>query len=100
MYDWANHGYITTTATTFFPPHFIAIAAPAFLAAGGAASASVEARDTASNVFALTVSGALFVAAVLAPVVGTFADITGRRKRLLLGTTVVGGGRWPPRCSP
>jgi UMF1 family MFS transporter len=91
LYDWANHGYITTTATTFFPPHFIAIAAPAFLVAGGAASATALARDTASNVFALTVSLALFVAAVLAPVVGTYADITGRRKRLLLGITLVGG---------
>jgi UMF1 family MFS transporter len=91
FYDWANHGYITTTATTFFPPHFIAIAAPAFLVAGGAASASALARDTASNVFALTISLALFVAAALAPVVGTYADITGRRKRLLLAVTVIGG---------
>jgi UMF1 family MFS transporter len=89
LYDWANHGYITTTATTFFPPHFIAIAAPAFVAAGGAAA--LVARDTASNVFALSVSAALFAAAVLAPVVGTYADITGRRKRLLLAITLVGG---------
>ena len=89
LYDWANHGYITTTATTFFPPHFIAIAAPAFVAAGGAVA--LVARDTASNVFALTVSAALFAAAVLAPIVGTYADITGRRKRLLLAITLVGG---------
>jgi len=89
LYDWANSGYLTTTATTFFPPHFIAIAAPAFVAAGAAGSAL--ARDTASNVFALTVSLALFVSAVLAPIVGTYADITGRRKRLLIAVTVVGG---------
>ena len=89
LYDWANHGYLTTTATTFFPPHFVAIAAPAFMAAGAAVSA--VARDTASNVFALTVSLALLVSAVLAPVVGTYADITGRRKRLLIAVTVVGG---------
>jgi len=88
LYDWANHGYLTTTATTFFPPHFIAIATPAFLAAG--AGASALARDTASNVFALSVSLALLVAAVLAPLVGTYADITGRRKCLLVGITVVG----------
>ena len=90
-YDWANHAYITTTASTFFPPYFIAIAAPAFLAAGAAASddaAMVLARDTASNVFALTVSLALLVAAVLAPVVGAIADISGRRKRLLIVTTL------------
>src|SRR5512140_3381914 len=84
-YDWANHAYITTTASTFFPPYFIAIAAPSFLAAGAAMSdpsASALARDTSSNVFALTVSLALMVAAILAPVVGAYADITGRRKRL------------------
>ena len=31
-YDWANHAYITTTASTFFPPYFIAIAAASFMA--------------------------------------------------------------------
>jgi UMF1 family MFS transporter len=89
-YDWADHAYITTTASTFFPPYFIAIAAPAFLAAGAAvtdSAAQAVARDTASNVFALTVSLALFVAAVLAPIIGAFADITGRRKRLLIVAT-------------
>jgi MFS transporter, UMF1 family len=88
FYDWANHGYVTVTATTFFPPYFIAIAAPAFLARGGAAAL---ARDTASNVYALTVSLALLVAAVLAPLIGTVADVTGRRKRMLVGVTLVGG---------
>jgi MFS transporter, UMF1 family len=90
-YDWANHAYITTTASTFFPPYFIAIAAPGFLAAGAALTdetAQALARDTASNVFALTVSLALLIAAFLAPIVGTYADITGRRKRLLVITTI------------
>ncbi len=90
-YDWANHAYITTTASTVFPPYFIAISASSFTAAdassGGVVSAS--ARDTASNVFALTVSFALLVAAALAPVVGAYADITGARKRLLVAATLV-----------
>jgi len=91
-YDWANHSYITTTASTFFPPYFIAIATLAFLAVGASANdeaAKALARDTASNVFALSVSLALLVAAVLAPIIGALADITGGRKRLLVGTTVV-----------
>jgi MFS transporter, UMF1 family len=90
-YDWADHAYITTTASTFFPPYFIAIAAPAFLAAGASTTdqaAMALARDTASNVFAISVSIALFVAALLAPVLGALADITGRRKRLLVITTI------------
>jgi MFS transporter, UMF1 family len=91
-YDWANHSYITTTASTFFPPYFISIATVAFLAAGTSiddAAAKALARDTASNVFALTVSFALLVAAILAPILGALADITGGRKRLLVGATVV-----------
>ena len=68
-YDWADHAYITTTASTFFPPYFIAIAAPAFVAIGvDAASTGAQAlaRDTASNIFSFTVSFALLIAAILA----------------------------------
>jgi UMF1 family MFS transporter len=83
LYDWANHGYVTVTATTFFPPYFVAVASPAFAAGAGA----VQARDTASNVFAFAVSGALLTVALLAPIVGTVADLIGSRKRLLLVTT-------------
>ncbi len=94
LYDVADHAYITTTAGTFFPPYFIAIAAPAFLLAGQVAtdeSAMALARVTASNVYAFTVSISLFVAALLAPVIGAYADITGRRKRILIAVTLMGG---------
>jgi len=91
-YDWANHAYITTTASTFFPPYFIAIAAVSFLVPGGSTgdtAAMALARDTASNIFALTVSLALLFAALLAPFVGAYADITGKRKRLLIVFTTL-----------
>ncbi len=91
-YDWANHAYITTTASAFFPPYFIAIAATAFMPSGASATdpaALALARDSASNAFAWTVAGALFIAAILAPLLGAFADITGQRKRLLVITTIV-----------
>lgn len=93
MYDWADHGLITTTIVTFFPPYFIAIAAPAFLEAGKLSSdkaAMTLAADNASNVFSLVVALALFMAALVAPLLGTYADITGRRKRLLVVVTAVG----------
>src|SRR5512142_2058616 len=93
MYDIADHAYITTTSSTFFPPYFVAIATPAFLAMEGATTAAAEAlaRDTASNVFAFGVSLALFITALLAPILGAYADITGRRKRLLIVMTGLGG---------
>lgn len=89
LYDWANHGFITVTATTFFPPYFVALAAPAFLV-GGASTAAALARNTAANVYAVATSVALLVVAVLAPLVGTIADLTGSRKRLLLVATALG----------
>ncbi len=91
FYDWADHAYVTVTATTFFPPYFVAIAAPAFLATAAATpDPMARARDTASNVYALTVSAALLIVAVVAPLVGTIADLTGRRKRILLAVTALG----------
>src|SRR5262245_8636830 len=94
LYDWADHAFITSTAATFFPPYFVAIAAPAFLEASRAAGdtvAQAHARDTASNIFAFAVSIALFIAAILAPIIGTYADITGQRKRQLIIWTIIAG---------
>ena len=91
-YDWANHSYITTTASTFFPPYFIAIATTAFLALWADPrdpAAIALARDNASNIYALTVSFALLIAAILAPIIGAFADLTGTRKRLLVWITII-----------
>src|SRR5258708_35829243 len=79
LYDVADHAVITTMAGTFFPPYFIAIAAPALLLAIRAASDSAQAqalaRDTASNYYAFAVSLSLLIAAVLAPIVGAHADL-------------------------
>src|SRR5436309_12837167 len=78
LYDVADHAVITTMAGTFFPPYFIAIAAPALVLAARAATdpagAQALARDTASNYYAFAVSLALFIAAVIAPIIGTYAD--------------------------
>jgi UMF1 family MFS transporter len=96
LYDWADHAVITTMAGTFFPPYFIAIAAPALMlanqAASGQAQADALARDTASNYYAFAVSLALLIAALLAPIIGTYSDIKGWRKRALVLCTIVGGG--------
>ncbi len=94
FYDWANHAYVTTTATTYFPPYFLALAAPSFLKTGMGESneaAMALARDSASNIFAFTVALALLTAAVLALLVGTYADLTDLRKRILIRLTFAGG---------
>lgn len=94
LYDWANHAYITTTATTYFPPYFLALAAPAFISTGmdeANEATKALARDSASNVFAFTIALALFTAAIIAPIVGTYADLTDGRKRILIRLTFAGG---------
>ncbi len=93
FYDWANHAYITTTATTYFPPYFLALAISAFMPAGGQTGSAAEAlaRNSASDAFAFTVALALFTAAILAPLIGTFADLTDQRKHILIRLTLVGG---------
>jgi len=94
LYDWANHAYITTTATTYFPPYFLALAVPAFLTTGMGETneaARALARDSASNIFAFTIALSLFTAAVLAPLIGTYADLTDRRKSILIRLTFAGG---------
>ncbi len=55
------------------------------------AAATALARDIASNTFAFTVALALFTSAILAPVIGTYADLTDERKRLLVRMTLAGG---------
>ena len=74
LYDVADHSYITTFASTFFPPYFIAIAAPALLAQGGT---EALARDTASNYYAFVTSLALFLAAIIAPIIVQYAGVSG-----------------------
>src|SRR5579871_833478 len=82
LYDVADHAFITSTSTTFFPPYFAAIAVTAFLEAGKTVNdpaAVTAAHINASNIFALCVSIALFISALVAPVLGAYADITGQR---------------------
>jgi len=94
FYDWGDHAYITTTASTFFPPYFISIAASAFLSSNDkiiTEAAKALSRNTASNIFAFTVSLALFAAAILSPIIGAYADIRGKRKKILIIITLFGG---------
>ncbi|HVO70041.1 MAG TPA: MFS transporter [Aggregatilineaceae bacterium] len=89
MYDWADHGIITVFITTFFPPYFIALAAPVFIAAGKVTEA--QANVTAGNIFAIALGIILLITALSSPIIGAYADLTGQRKRILILATVIGG---------
>jgi len=74
MYDFANSGYTTVVITAVFNAYFVGVVA------AGAPWAT----------FAWTLSLAVSYAAtmVLGPLVGTYADRYGRKKRLLVFTTI------------
>jgi MFS transporter, UMF1 family len=74
MYDFANSGYTTVVVTAVFNAYFVGVVA------AGAPWAT----------FAWTMSLAVSYAAtiVLGPLIGTYADLYGRKKRLLVFTTI------------
>jgi len=92
-YDWANSAFQCTIITAVFPIYFAKVAAE------GMPDALATAR------FAMATTVALTVTAILAPVLGAYADYAGVKKRLLgvflgLGVTataamyLIGPGDW------
>ncbi|GAB4239319.1 MAG: MFS transporter [Acidobacteriota bacterium] len=69
MYDWANSAFFTTIVAAVFPPFYRRLA----LAAGASPA-------EATAYWAYTTSGALLLAALLGPLLGTLADV-GRNKK-------------------
>jgi len=79
-YDWANSAFQCTIITAVFPVYFSSVAAADLPPA------------VATERFAASTTLALAIIAVLAPVLGAYADVAGARKRLLamfLGIGVV-----------
>jgi UMF1 family MFS transporter len=72
MYDWANSAFVTTVMAAMFPPFYRALVISAGLG---------EANATAF--WAYTTSLALFLVAIMAPVLGAISDYTGGKKRYI-----------------
>jgi MFS transporter, UMF1 family len=78
MYDWANSAVQCTIITAVFPIYFASVA--------GADLAPTVATER----FATATTLALLVVAVLAPVLGAYADYAGAKKRLLAMFLAIG----------
>ena len=78
LYDWANSAFATTVMAGFFPAFF-----QRFWSLGVDPTVSTSRLGFANGI-------AGFVVAVLAPVIGSIADRSGRRKRALLLWTALG----------
>jgi len=70
MYDWANSAFITSVMASVFPLYFAMIAKPTL-------------GDNTSAAWGYTTSIALFITAVLSPILGAMADFQGKKKRFL-----------------
>lgn len=75
-FDWASQPYFTLGLTFIFGPYFAAVATEAFMAQGLAEQVA-DARAQSLWSLGQTVSGVII--ALCAPILGAFADNTGRR---------------------
>lgn len=71
MYDWANSAFATTIMAAVLPVYYASVAA-----------ANLP-GNSATVYWAYTTSISLLIAAVLSPVLGAMADLSGAKKRLL-----------------
>lgn len=85
-FDWATQPFYTLGLTFIFGPYFAVVAAEYFMT-GGMAEGAADAQ--AQTVWSLgqTLAG-LFIA-ITAPVLGAYADSTGRRMPWLIGFSII-----------
>lgn len=78
MYDWANSAFLTVVITAVFPIYYRSVLAEGLPGA------------VATSRFGFATTGALLASALLAPPLGTLADRSGAKLRLLRGFLVMG----------
>jgi MFS transporter, UMF1 family len=84
LYDWANSAFVTTVLAAMLPVYY-----------SGVAGASLPSDATATAYWSLSLSFALLVSAVLAPILGTVSDVMRGKKKFLsifIGVGVVATG--------
>ncbi len=77
-YDWANSAYFTTIVTAVFPSFFATYAA-----------AGIEPAQATARFGAITTASVALIA-VVSPILGAIADVSGIRKRLLAVFMLIG----------
>jgi MFS transporter, UMF1 family len=87
LFDWAQQPYATLGLTFIFGPYFAAVAAQHFLAAGAVDADAANAQ--AQSLWSMGQSLAGLVIAFSAPVLGAWADGSGRKLPWIGGFSVV-----------
>ncbi len=78
MYDWANSAFATTIMAAVLPVYYSSVAA-----------SSLEPYQ-ATSAWGYTTTIALLLAAVLTPILGTYADVRGSKKKFLTLFAMIG----------
>ena len=72
MYDWANSVFATSIMAAILPVYYASVAVQS------------EQANTATIYWSITTSIALFIVAVMGPILGAMADFLGAKKRMML----------------
>jgi UMF1 family MFS transporter len=78
LYDWANSGFTTSVVATILPIYFATVAT------------RTMPSSQATALWGFASAAAMLASGLIAPLVGAYADRTGRRKPLLLTLVVIG----------
>jgi UMF1 family MFS transporter len=78
MYDWANSSFATTIMAAVLPTYYASVAASNMLG------------YQATSAWSYTTTIALLLAAILTPILGTYADVRGSKKKFLAFFALLG----------
>ena len=87
LFDWAQQPYATLGLTFIFGPYFAAVAAQHYLSAGAADADAANAQAQSLWSLGQTIAG--FVIAFSAPILGAWADASGRKLAWIGGFSVI-----------
>ena len=83
MYDWANSAFYTTVVSVLVGPYITALAQADVGKGGTVISLGPLGSVTSDNLFTSTLGVSIFVQVFLLPVLGSIADYTNLKKRLM-----------------
>jgi UMF1 family MFS transporter len=79
LYDWANSAFVTTVMAAILPTYYSSVA-----------GATLPSRAVATQYWSIGLSVALFIAAIMSPILGTVSDVVRGKKTFLAIFTGVG----------
>lgn len=90
MYDWANSAFFTTVVTVLVGPYITSLAQADVGKGGVVIDLGLLGSVTSDNLFTATLGTSIFLQVFLLPVLGSIADYTNLKKRMMAAFCYVG----------